>query len=196
MTTAGPDAHVAGLCGSLRDDSRTRIALRETLDAAERAGGTTTLVDLRAYDLPPVDGDDRDAGDAARLRRTVGGADAVLLGTPNYHGSYAAPLKNALDYCGREEFAGTTVGLLEVAGGSFPKPALAHLRAVCRTLDAWTLPLEVGVPDAGSTVGPEGVADPEVAERLRRLGEQLVRYAGVERYPEQRGTAVEPAPEA
>ena len=178
------DVHVVGLCGSLRDGSGTRIALRRALSSAADAGARTTLVDLRSYDLPPFDPDDSDAGDAEALRSVVADADAVVLGTPMYHGSFAAPLKNALDYCGSDEFAGTTVGLLSVAGGAFPRQALGHLRTVCRSLHAWTLPNQVAVPNASSTVADGRLAEPDVAHRVERLGEELVRYAGVADYPD------------
>jgi len=176
--------HVVALCGSLSDDSGTRIALRTALDGAAEAGATTDLVDLREFDLPPRDGDDRDAGDAPDLRDRVAAADAVLLGTPMYHGSYSAPLKNALDYCGRDELGGKAVGLLSVAGGGFPRQALGHLRTVCRALDAWALPLQVAVPNSGDAFTDGEFAADDLAERARRLGEQATAYAGVDSYPD------------
>jgi NAD(P)H-dependent FMN reductase len=179
-----PDTRVVALCGSLRDESKTRIVLGEALEAAENAGARTNLVDLRSYDLPPLDADNTSVGDAESLRRIVEAADSVLLGTPNYHGSFSGVLKNALDYCGRDEFDNTTVGLLEVAAGDFPGSALHHLRTVCRVLNAWTLPLEVAIPRSYSIIEDSGIVDEDLAERVRRLGEQLVAYAGVERYPE------------
>jgi NAD(P)H-dependent FMN reductase len=182
-----PEPHVVALCGSLRDASRTRIVLAEALDAARAAGGATELVDLRNHDLPRLDPDAPTPPDAAALGETVAGADAVLLGTPNYHGSDTGALKDALDHLGRDEFGGATVGLVEVAAGSHPGPALAHLRGVCRTLNAWTLPLEVAVADSHTVVTEDGIADTDLAERVRRLGAKLVRYAGVEHYPELAG---------
>ena len=146
------------------------------------------LADLRTYELPPFDPDERDAGDAAEIKRSVSGADAVVLGTPNYHGSYSAPLKNALDYCDRDEFEATTVGLLVVAGGEFPTPALEHLRTVARTLSAWTLPTQVAIPSAYSLVDGGEISDPDLAERVETLGKQLAAYAGVERYPDASAT--------
>lgn len=184
MTIITEDApRVVALCGSRRDASRTKVALRAALSAARDRGAETRLVDLDAYDLPPFDADDGDAGDAPELRRVVDAADAVLLGTPNYHGSYSGVLKNALDYLGRDEFAGKTVGLLEVAGGSFPGSALAHLRTVARTLNAWTLPVEVAVPDSHATVGADGIRDDDVADRVRELGTDVVDYARVDDHP-------------
>ncbi|PSP98816.1 NADPH-dependent FMN reductase [Halobacteriales archaeon QS_4_70_19] len=181
------DPHVVALCGGLRDASRTRVAIEQALDGARAAGGTAELVDLRDLDLPPLDPDAPTPPAAAALADTVTDADAVLPGTPNYHGSYTGALKDALDHLGRDEFDEQTVGLVEVAAGSHPGPALAHLRAVCRTLDAWTVPLEVAVPDSHSLIRDDGVTDTDLAERLDRLGEQLVRYAGVARYPEVAG---------
>jgi NAD(P)H-dependent FMN reductase len=122
--------------------------------------------------------------DATSLRKTLSQADSVLLGTPNYHGSYSGTLKNALDYCGREEFAGTTVGLLEVAAGEFPGSALTHLRSVSRTLRAWTVPTEVAIPHSHTLVTEDGIENSEISKRTRRLGKELVDYAGVTRYPE------------
>jgi NAD(P)H-dependent FMN reductase len=177
------EPRVVAVCGSLRDGSRTRVALREALTAAEAAGATTDLVDLREYELPPLNAVDTDVPDAEALRRTLRRADGVLLGTPNYHGSYSGALKNALDHCSRDELEGTTVGLLEVAAGSFPGSALDHLRTVARTLGAWTLPTEVAVPESHSTVTDARIADPDIADRTSRLGRELALYAGVAEYP-------------
>lgn len=175
---------VVALWGSLCEESRTRIALQGVLSAANDAGGTTTLLDLRSIELPMLNAVDAETTDAERLTETIADADSVVLGTPNYHGSYSGALKNALDYCGREELAGTTVGLLEVAGGQFPGTALNHLRTVCRTLHAWTLPTEVAIPDSHTQITDDGVRDQQLAERTDRLGRELVAYAGVSQYPE------------
>lgn len=179
----GTQPRVVALCGSLRAESRTRIALRRVLSAATDAGGTTTLLDLRSLELPMLNADDAGT-DAERLTTTIADADSVVLGTPNYHGSYSGALKNVLDHCGREELAGTTVGLLEVAGGQFPGTPLTHLRAVCRTLHAWTLPTEVAIPNSHTQITDDGVQDREVANRLDRLGRELTAYAGVAADPE------------
>lgn len=182
MTDSGPPT-VAGVCGSLRDDSVTRIALRTALDAAADRGADTDLLDLREFDLPAYDPDADEPGDAAELTRRVREADAVLLGTPMYHGSYASPLKTALDYCGFDEFEDRTVGVLAVAGGSFPITALEHLRSVLRALDAWVLPYQAAVPNASSRVSDGELADPELAERVATLGDRVVQYADIQPDP-------------
>ena len=178
------NVHVVALCGSLRDGSHTRTALAVALDAARSAGATTELVDLRALDLPVFDADTDDAGDADELRTTVAGADAILLGTPMYHGSYSSPLKTALDYCGFDEFEDKTVGLLAVAGGGFPVTALEHLRSVCRALDAWVIPHQAAIPKAYDAFEDGEFVDDGLADRVRTLGRRAVQYANIEPDPD------------
>lgn len=173
---------VVAVSGSLAADSVTRIALREALQAAETAGAQTTLVDLREVTLPTFDADNQDAGDAPELRDKLRNADAILLGTPMYHGSFSSPLKTALDYSGFDEFEDTTVGLLAVSGGSFPTPALEHLRSVVRALDAWPLPLDVAIPDSHEHVAEGSLSDESLRTRVRRLGTEVVQYADVAEY--------------
>jgi NAD(P)H-dependent FMN reductase len=179
--------HVVAISGSLRDASHTRKALSHALDAAVDAGADTGLLDLREWDLPVYDADESEAGDAAAFTERVREADSVLLGTPVYHGSYATPLKNALDYCGFDEFEGTTVGLLSVAGGGFPITALDHLRSVCRALNAWVLPHQAAIPNARTVFegGPDDWQwlDEGVADRVAVLGTRAVEYANIEPDP-------------
>lgn len=177
-----PKPHVVAVSGSLADNSGTRTSLRRAISGARSRGATAELIDLREYELPTFDSDEGEAGDAPELKRKLRGADAVILGTPMYHGSYSSPLKTALDYAGFEEFEGKTVGLVAVSGGGFPTPALEHLRSVVRALNAWTVPLEVGVPNSHETLQENGIADEELRDRLEELGTEVVRYAGVEEY--------------
>jgi NAD(P)H-dependent FMN reductase len=185
--SASPEerAHVAAISGSLRDRSYTRLSLGVALEGVEAAGGTGELLDLRTFDLPPFDADvdSETVGDAAAFAERVRAADAVLLGTPVYHGSYSGVLKNAVDYCGFDEFADTTVGLLAVAGGSFPVTALEHLRSVCRALNAWVVPHQVAVPNASSRFDGRELVDEKVRERTRVLGRRVVQYARIEPDP-------------
>ncbi|WP_135824376.1 NADPH-dependent FMN reductase [Halorussus ruber] len=181
-----PDSpHIAAICGSLRDESVTRVALEHALEGVEEEGGAGELLDLREYDLPAYDPDvdAENAGDAAELAQKVREADAVLLGTPMYHGSYSSNLKTALDYCGFDEFEHKTVGLLGVSGGSFPITALEHLRSVCRALDAWVLPYQAAVPRSHSSVRDGTFTDEKLEERVRELGREVVNYATIEPSP-------------
>ncbi|ELZ17236.1 NADPH-dependent FMN reductase [Haloterrigena salina JCM 13891] len=180
------DVHVAAVCGSLREASTTRAALERVLEAAERGGATTELLDLREFELPTFDADrDReDAGDAEELAARLREADAIVLGSPMYHGSFSSPLKTAIDYCGFDEFRGKTVGLLAVSGGAFPVTALEHMRSVCRALNAWVIPHEAAVPNSHSAIEDGAFADEKLEERVATLGRRAVQYATIEPDPD------------
>jgi len=65
---------IAGICGSLRPGSYTRMALEVALRGARETGAEATLVDLRDYQLNFCDGKDNESGypeDVFRLREEV-----------------------------------------------------------------------------------------------------------------------------
>jgi NAD(P)H-dependent FMN reductase len=175
---------VVGVSGSLRDESVSRKGTGRALEAAEAVGASASLLDLREYDLPMYDADEDDAGDGPEVRRIVREADAVLLGTPMYHGSYSAPIKNLLDYCGFDEFEDKTVGLLAVSGGSFPVTALEHLRSVCRALNCWVIPHQAAIPNSRTAIQDGEFVDDTLEQRIEALGQQAVQYANIEPDPD------------
>ena len=175
--------HVVAVCGSLRERSYTRLALERSLDGVREAGGTGEVLDLREYDLPVLDADEDAQGDSEAVVERVGDADALVLGTPVYHGSYSGVLKNALDHCGFDEFDGKTVGLLAVSGGGFPVTALEHLRSVCRALNAWVLPHQAALPRVSAQFDGGELTDEGLARRVHVLGRRVVEYASIEPDP-------------
>lgn len=177
------DTHVLALSGSLREGSYTRLATNRALDGVRAAGGTGELLDLREYELPPLDVDHDSQGDSQQLVECVRAADALILGSPMYHGSYSGVLKNALDYCGFEEFEDKTVGLLAVSGGSFPITTLEHLRSVCRALNCWVLPHQAAIPNASSAFENGEFVDAGTEKRVDTLGRRVVNYADIEPDP-------------
>ena len=175
---------IVAVAGSLRDGSYTRLALEHALDAASEAGGDVELLDLREYNLPVYDPDTENTADAETVMRKIRESDAVLLGTPVYHGTISAALKNALDYCGFDEFEETTTGLLAVAGGGTFGPTLEHLRASIRAMHGWTLPHQVGIRNASDQFDSNGAfLDSSLEERVRKLGRQAVQYAFIDPEP-------------
>ena len=171
---------VVAVCGSLRDESHTRKTLRHVLAAAEDVGAETRLLDLQEWDLPLFDPNYDEQGDSEEITRITREADAVVLGSPVYHGSYSSALKNYMDYCGFDEFEDTTVGLVAIAGGGTFGPTLEHMRAVCRGVHAWVLPRQVGVRNAYDAFEDDGeFKDENIAERVETLGREIVEYATI-----------------
>ena len=170
---------VAGLCGSLRRGSYTRLALEVALGGAAEVGVRTRLLDLGDYDLPFCGGDEEESEGVARLRADVRAAHGIVLGTPVYHGSYSGLLKNALDLMGFREFEGKMVGLVGVSGGrAGAVSAFDSLRAVGRALHAWVIPEQTSIAQAWRAFDDNGrLKDAELEERLMEVGRQVARFA-------------------
>lgn len=167
---------VVALCGSLRDPSVTREALTLALVGAAAAGAETAFVPIDR--LPWCDGRDGPYGpEVEAFHAALRGADAILLGSPEYHGSASGILKNALDLVNPEDLRGKLMGLVACArGDAGAMSTLNQLRQVARWVDAWVLPTQVSIPNAGQVF-----ADPArraaLQAELGALGAELVRYA-------------------
>lgn len=175
---------IAGLCGSIRNGSYTRMALELALRGAEEAGAQTELIDLRDYQIVFCDGNDDETNypqDVFKLREAVGRAKGIILATPEYHSGYSGVLKNALDLMGFEEFEGKMLGLIGVSGGRLGAFGAMHsLRDVGRALHAWVIPEQASVPQASEVFDEQGhCKDAETEKRLKEVGRQVVRFASL-----------------
>jgi len=171
---------VVGISGSLRNGSYTTLATAEALRGAEQEGALTHLINLSEYDLKFCNGgDDEPTGDVLKLQNLVGAAQGIILGTPEYHGSYSGVLKNALDLMGFKEFEGKMVGLLGVSGGMMGGlNAMNELRSVGRTLHAWVIPGQVAIPNASAVFDKSGnVIDKKMNVSLIKLGQQVASFS-------------------
>lgn len=174
--------HVAGISGSLRKGSFTKMALRVALEGAEEAGARTRLIDLGEYELAFCDGNEDESlypKDVFRLREDVRAAQGIILATPEYHGGYSGVLKNALDLMGFDEFEGKMLGLVGVSGGGIGAfGAMNSLREVGRALHAWVIPEQAAIPEAWKVFDESGkLKDSTLEKRLKEIGRQVARFA-------------------
>jgi len=170
---------IVAVCGSRREGSYTRVALRHALEAAAAEGVATDLLDLGAadVDLPLYHPDEDEQGDSAALKRRVRRADGVVVGSPVYHGSYSSTFRNFHDYCSFDEYEETAVGLLATAGGGSYGPTLDHLRSTIRGVHGWVVPHQVGIRSAYEKFDDGAFTDRDLADRTAKLGRQVVRHA-------------------
>ena len=177
---------VIGISGSLRPASFTHAAVKIALRGAEQAGAQTQLVNLRDYSLIFCDGKQDESSypeGVFRLRKEVQGAKGIILGTPEYHGSFSGVLKNALDLMGFDEFEGKMLGLVGVSGGKMGAfTGLLDLRSVGRALHAWVIPEQVSIPEAWKVFDASGnIKESELESRLMEVGRQVTRFACLHR---------------
>jgi NAD(P)H-dependent FMN reductase len=168
---------IVAVSGSRREGSYTLKALRYALAGAREAGAETDLIDLGSVDLPLYHPDEDEQGDSAALKRRVRAADGVILGSPVYHGSYSSTFRNFHDYCSKDEFDDTAVGLLVVAGGGTIASTLDHMRVTVRGVRGHAVPNQVGIRNASSKFDGEMLTDDDLRERTEQLGRDVVAYA-------------------
>jgi NAD(P)H-dependent FMN reductase len=153
---------IAGVCGSLRQGSYTKMALTIALKAAAGASSCEThLIDLREFNLPFADGSRDGANASADVRRL------------------RERIKNALDLTGFTEWEGKMIGLIGVAGGRMGAyQALHSLRDIGRSLHAWVIPEQVSIPEAYKCFDVAGnLNDHLIEKRLLEVGRQVARFA-------------------
>jgi NAD(P)H-dependent FMN reductase len=166
---------VLGVSGSLRQQSRSAIALRLFLDTVEQNGGEARMLDLREVELPMYR-PDREAPSEAQTKilAEVEWADAFVLATPDYHGSMSGAMKNFLDYHW-EELAGK---LFAYICSSHEKglTVMDQMRTVVRQCYGWSMPYGVGFDGRADFAGGLTLSNKRVEERLKMMARDLVAY--------------------
>ena len=182
--TDNQSIYVVALCGSLRQGSSTHAALQIALSGAKAAGAEVELLDLGAYQLV-FQGSVANEADyppgVFKLREKVKRAHGILLGSPEYHGSFSGVLKSALDLMGFDEFEDKVIGLVGVSGGRMGAVnALSMLRTVSTALHAWVVPNDVSIPRSSEAFDENGnLHDAELADRVKAVGRQVTEFAAL-----------------
>ncbi|MCB1044530.1 MAG: NAD(P)H-dependent oxidoreductase [Acidobacteria bacterium] len=172
---------VVGISGSLRPGSFTKKAVMLALKGAQEQGAEIEYFDLATCRVA-CDGNTDDDGypeSVNHLRQTVKNAHGLIVGTPEYHGSFSGVLKNALDLMGFDEVQGKMIGLVSVAGGAMGGiGALASLRTIGRHLHAWVVPHQVAIPFASQAFDQNGeLKDTKLRERVLEVGRQVSQFS-------------------
>ena len=182
--TDNPSIYVVAICGSLRQGSTTHAALQIALSAAAEAGAEVELLDLSEYELVfqgSVANESEYPPGVLKLREKVQRADGILLGSPEYHGSFSGVLKSALDLMGFDEFENKAIGLIGVSGGRMGAVnALSMLRTVGTALHAWVVPNDASIPNSSEAFDKQGnLRDPELTARVKAVGTQVAEFAAL-----------------
>jgi FMN reductase len=166
-----------GISGSLTKGGSTRTIIEYALRAARERYPeiTTEILDLREVTLSFCDGRPLSeyTDDTPKVVERIQAADAYVIGTPIYRGSYSGSLKNLLDHVPVEALMGKVAGL--VATGASDHHYLSidqELRPVLMWFNMHLAPGSVYV--RGNQLQGSEVVDEQVQEHLRQLGEAVV----------------------
>jgi FMN reductase len=143
---------LVALVGAVTPPGRLNAAMQTAVDsAAARPGVAATLLSLADHRLGFADGRPLESltDDAPRLVRALAEADAVLLATPVYRGTFTGALKNLLDLTPVEALLGKPVGLVAMGASTHHYLGVDwHLRAVLAWFGALTAPTSVYLESA------------------------------------------------
>jgi FMN reductase len=168
---------VLAVVGSLGRESVTRRILREVCRQLRERKCEADLLDFHQEPLPLFNPDTAfEAPGFAALRERVTRADALVLGSPDYHGSMSSAVKSFLDHFWKE-FAGKLFATVVV---SHEKGLTVsdQLRTVARQCNAWTLPYAVSAHAEESVQGGR-IADAALRRRLRMLTRDVAVYGAL-----------------
>lgn len=174
--------HVVALGGTLRPTSSTARALEVALAEAAAKGARTTLLTGEAIDFPNYDPDAAVATDrVTRFVETIRSADALLIGSPGYHGTLSGLVKNALDHVeltrgdARVYLDGMPVGLVATAAGwQAAVTTLQALRGIVHALRGWPTPVGVAI-NTTAPGNPVADAGPQIALMMGQIERFLTR---------------------
>jgi NAD(P)H-dependent FMN reductase len=165
------------ISGTSRPDNYTSRALAVVADELVRLGTRPEFFDARTLTLGFPG--QATTPDSERLVHAVAAASAVVLATPEYHGTFAATTKLIIENLGYPSvLSGKPVALLGVAAGRIGAiKSLEQLRGVCAHTGAIVLPGAISIAGVRGAFGEDGsVTDAGAEAALRGLAGALVAF--------------------
>ena len=173
MPTLSAPLNVLVVAGSQNRQSSTRAVLLLAAESLRAAGASVDILDLSEDPLPMFNPDSTYAqAYYPALKARVAGADALLLGSPDYHGCMSSALKNFLDHF-----------WTEFAGKLFASVVASHDKGLtvtdqipaARQCYAWTLPYGVSFADKADVKDGQ-VVNETFQQRLHAMTRDLLVY--------------------
>lgn len=159
--------HVAILLGTIRNGRQSlKVALYFYNYISQNNIATTEIIDLKDFDFPVFEERLRflktPPQNALDFKEKIVKADAIIVVSPEYNGSFPAALKNAVDLL-KDEWFHKPLGLVTVSAGVFGglKCQIA-LQLMFQHIKALVSPIVFPVPEVETEFQEEGKpAQPE-----------------------------------
>jgi NAD(P)H-dependent FMN reductase len=170
-------ATLVGILGSATPPGRSLMALRVALDAARdfQPGTHCVALNLADYRVSFADGrpPDRFDDDTGRVVAQIQAADAVLLFSPVYRGSFSGVLKNLLDQLPVDALRGKPCGIAAVGATQHHYLGVDwHLRDVLAWFGAIVAPVSVYLSSADF---PDGQISDDARREVTELAVTVMR---------------------
>ncbi len=170
---------IVAVPGSVRAGNFTAKALALVVDELRKDPKVSVeLFDPARIPLP-LPGTGINSPEAKALQDAVQRATAIVLATPEYHGTMSSVMKLVIENLGFPSvLKGKPVSLLGVAAGEIGAiKALEHLRGVVSHVGGLVLPGTVSVARVQTLFDAEGrCLEPRVEARIRTLATLLMEY--------------------
>ncbi len=182
---------VVGIGGTLRSGSSTEQAVLAVLRHAAAAGAKVSMYPGPSLNFPMyVPGKSDLSDDILAFIGALRSADAIVLGSPAYHGGISGLIKNALDYTEEMSsdaaiyFEGRAVGCVASgAGWQGANSTVNALRSVVHSLRGWPTPLGIALNSREPLFDSKGEAlKPEIDNQFLIMARELVDFAATRRY--------------
>lgn len=172
--------NLLGISGSLSKHSKTEIAVQKALDFArnQHPNVETGLVALSEYDLVFCDGRNPDdyVDDSRTVIDKIIEADALIVGSPIYRGTFTGALKNLFDLIPNDALQGKAVGIIATGGSDHHFLAIEHqFKPIFGYFKSYVVPGGVYVTNQHYRNGD--LADAGILDRLEKLAGDTVRLS-------------------
>ncbi len=169
---------VLGVGSSMRRDSFSTETLKIILNKVNKNGGEIRLLNLYSNPLPMYAAEYNEKSSGIKhVVELVNWADAMILATPDYHGSMAGSLKNFLDYFWAE-FAGKTFGYL-CSSHEKGLTVMDQMRTAIRQCYGWSLPYGISINSNQDFNTDREIINTQLHGRLESFARDLVVYGSL-----------------
>ncbi|MGU3473595.1 NADPH-dependent FMN reductase [Paenibacillus sp. D51F] len=187
--------NIAVIAGGNRINSTSTLLLRYMEKELSKQDIEVTFIDLHKLPLPLYSADQPGVtqklqlpiftspetmeyfeSNVKQLVAAAQNADGIILGTPEYHGSFSGTLKNGLDYLGSAQFEGKPVLVASSAAGAVGVSSLTQLQTVVRNLHGINCTEWVSIGGDSRNFGEDGEPEQDkVKQRVLYALEHLTR---------------------
>ena len=167
-----------GVSGGLSQS--TNVVIEKALGFVSEYDSSITIeaVNAAEHDIQNCDGRDpsKYEGDTKLIIDKIKDADALIIGTPMYRGSYTGILKNVFDILPNDALMGKPVGLIATGGSPYHFLALEHeLKPLLGFFQAMVIPGYVYV--TREHFSHKDLVSEEIIEQLNELAKSIVNFA-------------------